>query len=381
LGVCCDQGTQTLLSTPGPCTLTPTPTGFHFQWPAPPYASGDGYRVYRNGSLIQEVTSGTLSINDDPGPGSYTYCVNAFKNNYPDSAPCCQSGTFSGPSSAPEPCLASEDRAASILLTWTDVQGEDGYQILRDNVLIHEVPKDTTHFLDRGVLGGHTYCVRGFNGSGRTPDCCSHGTALAPAARTRLSWNTCSPQVYDQSFQGPGTYTLLLSVTGVPLSNVGHDCQLRIRPKVPDAWRFDDGGCQTEARLDLRVQGNGPGCPAMLGANPLTITSYFLDLDGSARLRLAVTYDSLSTDTTTRYVLWKISFDHTHSVVGSDTDSTTCNGADVPLDFDLEFAQILGEGNRAWDAPLDPKDMPVVWNGGQVRVQPVTWGRVKALYR
>src|SRR5262249_47177909 len=142
---------------------------------------------------------------------------------------------------------------------------------------------------------------------------CAVGAALDSGAYIRLSWGTCSPQVSQQNFQGPGVYTLVASARGVPLPNSGHDTQITITPDVPDAWRFDDAGCQGTGRLNLKAEALGADCPAMIGTNPLVITSYYLE-PGSAGLRLAISYDRMVTDPNQRYVLWKIGFDHTHSV-------------------------------------------------------------------
>jgi hypothetical protein len=256
----------------------------------------------------------------------------------------------------------------------------DGYIVSRDGQQISTLSKDSTSFLD-GTTGSHRYCVTAFNTFGNSVPCCSDGNGIPASMQSRLSWGTCSPQINNQNFSGPGAYTLVLSAVGSATTSVGHDSELRIRPAVPDAWRFDDAGCQTGSRLNLQVAGVGDSCPAMLGANPLTITSYFIDVDGSAALRLAVTYDDLQTIADQRYVLWKIGLDHTHSIAGSDTDPSTCDGASIPLNLSMDFTTILLSSGFALNAPLDPTDQPAYWNGGQVPTKPMTWGHVKALYR
>jgi len=196
---------------------------------------------------------------------------------------------------------------------------------------------------------------------------------------SRLSWGTCESQVPDQDFAGPAEYTLVLSAHGPVSSNYGHDTEMRIRPAVPDAWRFDDAGCQTGARLTLDAKPT-ESCPVMRGANPLPITAYFIDADGSVVVRLAVAYDDMTTIENQRYVLWNIGFDHTHSIAGVDSDPATCDGAGQPLNFSVISHIVLTSGTLVVLAP-DPADQPVTWNHGSVRTQPVTWGRVKALYR
>src|SRR5262249_705123 len=193
---------------------------------------------------------------------------------------------------------------------------------------------------------------------------------------------TCSPQVANQNFLGAGIYTLVLSARGDANTNFGHDSQLTIHPAVPDAWRFDNAGCQTENRLDLRVDGIGDTGPPMLGASPLTVASYFLDLDGSAALRLAITYDDITTAENQRYILWKIAFDHTHSIAGTDADPTTCDGASAPLHFAVTSQILLTSGYVA-NATPETGDGTATWNGGIAfaRQRQATWGRIKGMYR
>jgi len=118
----------------------------------------------------------------------------------------------------------------------------------------------------------------------------------------------------------------------------------------------------------------------MLGANPLRITDYSINLDGSAALRLAVVYDDFATDPNTRYVLWQIGFDHTHTVEGSDSDPSTCDGGLVPLDFSA-ITDLLQSGGQALSMTLDLDDQLPTWNGGVVPARRTTWGHVKDLYR
>lgn len=377
--VCCDTGSQTLLSTPSPCSAAPSINGaVLFQWTSSPGALG--YRVYRDGTLLTPQGVTNTSFFDNPGAGSHQFCVEAY-NGGAVSNQCCAIYQALVAPSAPGPCSASNNLPGSIRLTWTDVTGEDGYLILRDGNTLATVPPDTTTFLD-GATGSHNYCVRAFNAYGHSPDCCTSGFGLLPAMTTRLSWGTCSPQVANQAFLGPGIYTLVLSAKGNATTNYGHDSQLTIHPAVPDAWRFDNAGCQTEQRLDLRVEGIGDTCPAMLGLNSLTITSYFLDVDGSAALRLAITYDNITTTQDQRYVLWKIGFDHTHSVAGTDADPQTCDGAATPLNFAVT-SQIGLPGGLYLITTMEPGDQVVTWNGGvsHARIQQTTWGRLKGMYR
>jgi len=224
------------------------------------------------------------------------------------------------------------------------------------------------------------------------------GVAHAQNGCARLSWGAanCATWTENQAYTGPAVYTLSYSMFGVSASNVGHDSQLRIRhlsgpppsSAVPDSWRFDDSGCQTASQLALNETGSKT-CPAMKGANSLAITQYAIDVDGSAFLRLAVTYDTFSPVAATRYVAWNVLFDHTFSSVGpTPPDNSTCGGAELCENFSLDFAQILASTGTAIPLPgcdTDPSLPGVLatWNGGcaqPVATTPATWGKLKGMY-
>jgi hypothetical protein len=384
--VCCDSGTQTLLPPPSPCYAAQSGAGAEIQWS--PSQGAAGYRVYRDGVLIVSLGSGQIFYYDNVGPGDYEYCVEAFFQSLASDRCCASTQILPLPSApdVPSPCSASTDIVGAIRFTWMDVPNELGYYVYRDGSLLANLPAKTTEYLD-AVSGSHQYCVRAFNEVGLSGPCCSNGTAvgspLVPSVVARLSWGTCSPQVNNQAFSGPATYTLVLSArASAAMYNYGHDSQVTIVPAVPDAWRFDTGGCQTEQRLNLQNVAVGDSCPALLGRDALTITTYYINPDGSALLRLSVTYDDTTSLANQRYVLWKIGFDHTHSIAGTDSDAATCDGASAPLNFTVK-SQIGITGGEYANSTMEPSDLPTTWNGGVplVRTQPTTWGRVKALYR
>jgi len=280
-------------------------------------------------------------------------------------------------STTPSPCsvIASGD---SVTFQWSSTPGAEGYHVYLDDALV--TTTTDLSYTRSSLRGDHEFCVEGFASGPQTSErCCQPYHGDAPM-RSRISWGTCSPQINDQEFVGPGVYSLVISVEGAPTTSIGHDTVLRIHPAVPDAWRFDAGGCQTGERLTIGHASLGDSCPAMAGANPLVITSYFIDVDGSAELRLAMTYDAFSTLENQRYVLWKIGFDQTHTVAGSDADPVTCDGGSVPLHFTVA-PRILLTGGVPLSALPESQDLPTTWNGGQVRTQVTTWGSLKALYR
>ena len=223
------------------------------------------------------------------------------------------------------------------------------------------------------------------------------GVAHAQNGCARLSWNTCDPSVLNSNFVGPGKYTMIESVFGLGTPNVGTDSQIRLRSSAfSDAWRFDDDGCQS-GRLALNNNAFSKSCPAMKGANPHTNTHYIIDPDGSAVLRLAISYDAFSPVATTHYVLWQIVFDHSLSNAGeTPPDHSTCGGAEVCEEFYFDFVKVFtttGQGLYLPGCDQNPLTCTdATWNGGCINDGPFggcspvpadtrTWGRVRATYR
>jgi hypothetical protein len=214
----------------------------------------------------------------------------------------------------------------------------------------------------------------------------------------RLSWGTCDPWVENKVFGGPGTFLLVYSISGSGDGNVGTDSQVRIRHlsnganvAVPDAWRFDDAGCQA-GQVTFSNTGFS-GCPMYRGNNPLSITQYAHESDGSASIRLAITYDNFTPSADTRYTAWRINFQHTYSNAGpSPSDHSTCGGADECANFSLDFAEVLALTGQtiplsACDSDASsgaPMGTIATWNSGCATSGPPeasTWGKVKGTYR
>jgi len=232
---------------------------------------------------------------------------------------------------------------------------------------------------------------------------CSGGlSALTSDARAsgcaRLSWGTCDPWVENKTFGGPGTFLLVYSIFGSPDGNVGTDSQVRIRhlsggsnAPVPDAWRFDDSGCQA-GQVTFNNTGFS-GCPTYRGTNPLSITQYAIESDGSATIRLAITYDNFTPSSSTRYTVWRINFQHSYSSTGATpSDHSTCGGAEQCANFSLDFAEVLAlSGQTIYLSGCDadastgaPAGTLATWNGGCPPSAPpeaATWGKVKGTYR
>ena len=135
-----------------------------------------GYRVYRNGTHIVTVTSGTF-YQDHPLPGTYSYTVRAVDAavNLSDES---NTATATVPDvtkpTAPGNLTAHAANPGQIDLAWqasTDNIGVTGYDIYRDDQPYTSVGPNTTSYSD-GVLAPatHTYVVRARDAAGNQSD-------------------------------------------------------------------------------------------------------------------------------------------------------------------------------------------------------------------
>jgi len=209
-----------------------------------------------------------------------------------------------------------------------------------------------------------------------------------------LSWGSSCPTLEKNVNFAPGTYTLWIGVKNLDPVDVlfGSDIWLEYGPGVADAWRFDDAGCQTGSGVDLNNKPNSPGCPALLGTNPLSITDFHYDpVSQKMSVRLACVFDDFTPTSGVNYTIWNLVFNHTSSIAGTDANDATCDHAEQPLCIsmheptDPNQPSYIGLVNGTYDyfTFANPSDQFVSWNMGcsPVPVQPATWGRVKGLYR
>ena len=126
------------------------------------------------------------------------------------------------------------------------------------------------------------------------------GLLLAVAASTsygetvRLSWSSCDPWNRNSDFVGPGLYSLVLSAIGCNGPYVGHESVIEIAPgPIPDAWRFDDAGCQTSNQMALNPNFFSKSCPTISPTYDIQNASASYVIDGHAGYaRLVVGVDS-----------------------------------------------------------------------------------------
>jgi len=199
---------------------------------------------------------------------------------------------------------------------------------------------------------------------------------------------------------GPGIYSLYIALKNVVDNNSAYDVRLMIGPNCPDAWRFDDAGCQLAPQVAITQTGNGKtACPVLRGTAPLPLTGTFYDASGGPNgrleIRLAVAYDVFTPTLGPNqyYMLWTLAFDHSVSVVGTSPDANHCGGAEVPQCLAIsedpgKESFLLNDQNQHENFTyINPHDQYITWAaasncpGTVVPTQPATWGRVKGLYR
>ncbi|HEV8479256.1 MAG TPA: hypothetical protein VGR66_00555 [Candidatus Eisenbacteria bacterium] len=224
-----------------------------------------------------------------------------------------------------------------------------------------------------------------------------------------MSWGAACPTVvHDMTFvqkstdgSVPNPYPMYIAAKNLTAAdaNVGSDINLFYGRGLPDAWRFDDAGCQTGSQVSLSNNGTKT-CPAMKGTNPLTITNfqYYANEEPNPRMnvRLAITYDNFTPVAGTTYILWSIIFDHSFSVTGPSTPGVNCGGGELPLciamtDPTMPNYSDVASGVLALTGIQEPftfataTDGYITWNGGlncpgAVPTVPATWGRLKGMY-
>ena len=219
------------------------------------------------------------------------------------------------------------------------------------------------------------------------------------APQLSLTWDTCVGPI-DKTAVDPGVYTLNASLTGLDVPTKAYQVWISYGDaalQVPDAWRFDAFGCQTEANISIN---NLPSpaiskvCPALQGTVP-SLQIKTTDLwppvfnvpTTLMRSLLANAYPEGNpvVDPSTHWFLAGFRFDHTYSIVGPTVDPNSyCGGFETSICFRVQIASYLTLDDV--DHPIDGIGAVVAtFNGGAgcgpVPARPSTWGDIKAQYR
>jgi hypothetical protein len=221
----------------------------------------------------------------------------------------------------------------------------------------------------------------------------------AAEPEVRLDWNDiqCRTTPLDLSLSEPYEVVLGVFVLGQADPQTGYSVRLRIGPAnpsaFPDAWRFDDTGCQS-GRLFMNYNNPIPeACPYLfLGLSNIRATrsvSYDASISTEdLKFRLDYVGTSIAPSPTRRYnVVWFV-FDHFNSVTGPSSPPTTCGGLEQAMCFQLSDAQWTDSAGTAhpWTIATPFASVNAAALGGAAvctatPARAATWGAIKQQYR
>jgi hypothetical protein len=238
--------------------------------------------------------------------------------------------------------------------------------------------------------------------------------ARPASAGIEASWNACAPIVSDRVLpSGATTSRLYFSVTGLTGTVKGFDIRFSYGSQFagdcgalhpPDAWRFDDAGCEGLANLvQFKTTSTDPACPQLTGPVGLDLTKINYDpLIGRERIIIARSWTTpITADPGIRYQIANVTFDHTYAVSGPGDPPQTCGGFEQPICFTFQGSQgahgdcdpygqnayLDGNGEQhsfgAFPSVIATfrSDASSVTCNGATPATPKTWGALRAQYR
>lgn len=132
------------------------------------------YNIYRNGTLIASNSADDVTYCDGTASPGVTYTYTVAATNV------CGEGDLSAGAqgvavfslSQVTGVTASTTDCNQICLSWSDIENETGYEILRDGALLASVGANVTTYCDLTSVPGvcYNYTVRGFNIGGAGPE-------------------------------------------------------------------------------------------------------------------------------------------------------------------------------------------------------------------
>jgi len=208
------------------------------------------------------------------------------------------------------------------------------------------------------------------------------GTAVVPAPTKDLTYPS-SNGLYNQYV----SVEQIATSVGAGESVFSHTVQIVIGPNVPDAWRFDPGGCEDANFSTITYNSAGvANCVGVRNGAEAAVTDYSYDpVSGNATLTAGTGYPAgRSSFPNPRYLLWELKFS-----LGA--AGAPCGGEHQPLGFQLtkvSFAVGLTpadsrnvDGVLADQGCLEINDPSRNTACAAVPTQTSTWGRVKGMYR
>jgi len=220
------------------------------------------------------------------------------------------------------------------------------------------------------------------------------GVSLAAPGTVNMTWDNCSGPV-DKTTTTPGLYALFITVIGHDQPQKAYDVRVvygNASQTVPDAWRFDAAGCQSNGGIRQDVVSKL--CPTFsqnaAGALQIRKVQFSQPPDPYAQtlmqILLANAYANVNTvNPSTRYLLERIEFDLGSAVVGAGSPPASCGGLGQSMCFQLSSASFLDlDGN---EIPFNVSGLTLVasFNGPDAcpgsSAQAKSWGSIKNQYR
>jgi len=210
----------------------------------------------------------------------------------------------------------------------------------------------------------------------------------------RLSWDDCSVITPNKNWSGPGSYRLVVSGTGFTGTSRSLNASIGFSTgRAVPAWDFSTfdfwgvGPCQSPSRMTVGAgSGACPNYPASVVSGMMVEGS--LTQPANTGIQLNTTLDpSFVADPDQRYTFFRIDFDHTQSLAGSQPPPA-CGSVDAPFCMMLTSSYwVRGDGVATnglasdlgyarWQDPANASNCDV-----PVPAAAKTWGAIKAQYR
>ena len=218
----------------------------------------------------------------------------------------------------------------------------------------------------------------------------------AGAGTIGLAWHACNGPINITMFPGALPVAPVV-VNGMTQGVRGYEFRVAISDAngtLPDAWRFDEGGCQGPDRgyvtwtlpdFGLRV------CPPFQGPiwstheASLTLATPEAGLPPTtAVVRLRNTYFDIDLPRTGSRHLGLMIFDHELSVVGEAQSAQTCGGLERSMCLTLLPEHCYFVAADGQHVPFEIGNGTITANGGSCAAVPAslsTWGQIKSQYR
>jgi uncharacterized delta-60 repeat protein len=269
-------------------TFNPSTNAIDLSWTAATDNVGvTGYRVFRDGGLINTVNGTTFS--DAGQSGTHSYGVTAIdaagnESGLSNIASATAGGGDITPPAAPTGLTATANLATrTIELSWTastDDVGVTGYRVFRDNGTTPISTVTGTTFNDPNQLGTHVYAVAAIDAAGNQSALSNSATATVTIPEGSTLENlTLNPATVTAPASSTGTVTLngAAPAGGVSVTLRSSDTE---KATVPPSVLVPEGSKSVTFVIGTRTGRLGGG------NNPVTITATLGNSSVSATLTI-----------------------------------------------------------------------------------------------